>query len=490
MANTKRSPVDVGISYIPTGGDFSHRRVEEVAAKYNILARATEAARKNEPLTGDTQLDETQRELVDESQGFVGACTRRAGAEITGRCNDIRLMIAEPLDPALEQSNIRREVAEAKDRYRDDLVLAFQERQRAMRDLRSFEEENGLAPQSAVYNSDVLMFVSMLLALILGEGLLNAFLFQELQDRRLIGGLLLAMAVGLANVLMGLGTGLLGWRLMIHVRMPLRLLGVFVTVVFMAAALALHLALGDLREAIAHDTKAQIDFLVILKPSRWFAYTSIPPFVLFAVGVATFLIAALKGRGGTWGIVAPYWNHDAFDRRFQVAEEELQDAIANFKDAMQNAFDGERAKLRARHAEDRERMSDIRRLAGEAQGIMRTLGDSIDAEIGRLHICLRAYRDRNRAVRTSAPPKYFETYPAFEESRKTRLDLTELTALVELAETTVAENGKRLAALEDKTLQEQVSVIEAMIDTMMAVEQGATERINKDDATRRSRSAK
>lgn len=490
MARVKRNPIDIESIYVPAGNDFSRRRIDDIAAKHAILARATEAGRKNEPPASDTDLDETQRELVDESQGFVASASRRTNEEITECCNEVRERLPDPLDTGLEQSNTRREVAEAKDRYRDDLALAFQERERTLRDLLAMEAENRLAQHSAVYNNDTLMYGSSLVALTLSEGVLNAFLFQELQDRGLLGGLMLAVAVGLANVLMGLGTGFFGWRLIVHVRLFPRLLGMLATALFMAGALALHLALGDLREAISHDTQAQIDFLVILKPWRWFAYTSIPPFVLFAVGVATFLVAALKGRGGTWGVVAPYWGHDVFDRRFRAADGELQDAIANLKDALQNAFDGERAKLRARHTADRERMGDIRRLAADAHGLTRTLSDSIDAEIGRLHIWLRAYRDRNRSVRTSPAPKYFETYPAFDEWRKTRLDLTELSALVELAESTLAENGRRLAAFEDKTLQEQVASIDAMIETMIATERGAVEKVDKDGTARRPRSAK
>src|SRR5262249_37517726 len=153
-------------------------------------------------------------------------------------------------------------------------------------------------------------------------------------------------------------------------------------------------------------------------------YTSIPPAVLFSVGVASFVIAALKGRGGTWGIVAPYWGHDTLDRRFRDADRTFEDAKANLKDAIQNAFDGERQKLRARVSQEDANVDQIRRLAAEASGIARTLSDSIQDEIGRLHIWLRMYRDRNRAVRTTPAPRSFDDYPAFEEWRRTRLDLT------------------------------------------------------------------
>jgi hypothetical protein len=319
------------------------------------------------------------------------------------------------------------------------------------------------------------------LLLILAESVFNAFIFQELQDRGLLGGLVLASAVGLANVLMGAGTGYLGWRLAGHIRWGHRILGILLSAIFMAGAFALHLALGDLREAITHNIAAQIDFLVILKPSHWFAYTSIPPAVLFSVGVATFVIAALKGRGGTWGIVTPYWGHDTLDRRFRAADRAFEDAKANLKDALQNAFDGERQKVRMRLAQEAHNVDHIRRLAAEAHGKARTLSDSIQDEIGRLWIWLRMYRDRNRAVRTTPAPRNFEDYPAFEEWRRTRLDLTELTELVGVAERTLAENKTKLATLEDKTLQEQTATIDSMLTVIGASERRAALQVRKDD---------
>jgi hypothetical protein len=143
---------------------------------------------------------------------------------------------------------------------------------------------------------------------------------------------------------------------------------------------------------------------------------------------------------------------------------------------------GERSTLRARHAADVANVAEIRRLAAEAQGIERTLGDSILNEVGRLHIWLRGYRDRNRAVRTTPAPGYFETYPAFEEWRTTRLDLSELKQLVAEAEQVLAENASKLAALEEKTLQEQTAAIDAMLTVVTASERRGSAQMAKDEA--------
>lgn len=484
-----KSSISLGTTYIPANTALSAKRIEEVKTKHDIVGKATIAGRKNEPHSSDTDFCETQRALIDETQGFVASVTRLAGAEITQRTNAARSLTPSPLDTALERASIRRQVVDAKEGSRNDLDLAFKKQQRTLRDLRLFEVDNKLGPQSAIYKDDRAMFIALLVVLMFGESVFNAFSFEELQDRGLLGGLMLALSVGVANVVMGLGTGFLGFRLMIHRQPALRLLGIAITALLLTAALALHLALGDLRESIGHDAKARIDFLVILKPWRWFSYSSIAPFLLFAIGIATFLVAALKGRGGSWGIVAPYWQHEVMDRRFRDADRVFEDAKANLKDALQNAFDGELAKLRTRVDTETANIAEIRRLVAEAQGIERTMNDSIDDEIGRQHIWQRMYRDRNRAVRTTPAPAYFDTYPEFNELRHTRLDLGELQSVSRQAEQVLTQNRKSLAELQEKILDEQTATIDALLTMVSTAERRATQQINKDDAIGEARSA-
>lgn len=481
--------INLGKTFVPSATNYSPKRIEEIKAKHDILGKATIAGRKNEPRTDDVDLDENQRVIIDESTGFVGSVTRLAGADITDRTNAVRALTPQPLETRLEEATINRQVAEAKDHYRDDLEAAFKGEQRALRDTRTFEEDNDRAPHSAIYKDDRAMFIAVLVLITLAESVFNAFSFEELQDRGLLGGLMLALSVGVANVVMGLANGFLGFRLMIHKRYPLRLLGIAITGVLMAAALMLHLALGDLREAITHDAKARIDFLVILKPWRWFSYTSIPPFVLFAVGLATFFVASLKGRGGNWGIVAPYWHHEVMDRKYRAAVRVLNDGKANFKNGLQNAYDGELAKLETRVESEAANVASARRLVSEAQGVERTMSDSINEELGRLEIWLRTYRDRNRAVRTTPAPAYFDSYPQFTNLRETRLDLSQLHAAVAAAEAVLAQNRSRLAELKEKILRDQTAAIEAMMTMIASAERRAAQQNERDDNIGKVRSA-
>ena len=477
----KRKAVRTDQTYVPSGDNYSQRRVETVLAEEKVQERAIEAGSRNEPATGDTRLDETQRRLVAKSQDFVGTASRVAQEELTENLNEMRQLIPLRLEPDLALSTIQRAVAETVQTHTGDLELAYAEERRRLRDLRAFEEAHRLAPFSAIYKPDVLMFATTLVVVLLAEGVGNAFLFRELQDQGLFGGLLVALAVSAANILLGLGAGTLGLRLLIHVRPSLRLLGTTLTALFTTAALALHLALGDLREAVSHHANAQIDFLVILKPWRWFDYTSPAPFVLFVVGVAAFVFAVLKGRGGSWGIVTPYWGHDVHDRRYREAHAALLDAEDNLRDALANAYGSERAKLLDLHAEDGRRLIEVRRLVAEAQGVARTLQDSIKAELGRLHIWLRTYRDINRQVRTTPPPAYFADYPVFEEWQG-RLDTGELSALLQDAEHILAANARDLAALQDLTVQEETATIKRLTGMVSTARASAETRIGEDDA--------
>jgi len=206
---SKSPKINVGSIYIPTNTGASPDRIAEVLALYKITERAVEAGQKNEPRPADTHPDETQRQLIDQSLGFVGSVTRLTGDQITERVNRIRLITPGVLDTRLAQSTIKRRVVEEKDKYKDDLGIAYEERQRAVRDLRGFEEQNRLPPFSAVYKNDLLMSCSTVIAVILAEGVFNSFSLQDLQSNGLVGGLALALGVGVANVLMGLGVGFL-----------------------------------------------------------------------------------------------------------------------------------------------------------------------------------------------------------------------------------------------------------------------------------------
>ena len=117
------------------------------------------------------------------------------------------------------------------------------------------------------------------------------------------------------------------------------------------------------------------------------------------------------------------------------------------------------------------------------------MSDSINEEIGRQHIWLRTYRDRNRAVRTTPAPAYFDSYPQFTELRETRLDQTELHAAAATAEAILAQNRSRLADLQEKILRDQTAAIEAMLTMISSAERRATQHMNRDDAIGETRTA-
>ncbi len=476
----KPANINFDSAFYAPGANAALDRTEEVLSQYRVLEKATEAGRRNEPLTTDESLDDTQLALIEESQSVIAQLGRASRNEVSERIDEMRDLVPTPLNTGLERAAVQRAVVETESAHGDDFARAHGNRDVRLGELRGFEEENGLTPFSANYSDDLFMTLSWLIVIVILEGVFNAFQFQELQAGGLVGGLILALGVGAANVLLGVGTGFFGWRLLRHVSPRMKLLGLIVTVTLMTGALAMHLALGDLREAIGSGNGTAIDFLVILKPWRWFDYTSVSPFVMVAVGIATFVLAAMKCAGGSHSVCSSYWGHDTLDRRFREAEAEVDDARANLRDAVQNAYEAERAKVRTRFEESRDDVTELRRLRGEALSIARRLDDSVTDEIGRQDIWLRKYRDRNRAVRTSPAPAYFERFPDFSALRSVRLDTAELDALAARAEQVLAENEARLIELEETTLADQIAALELLLGTETAIKDRALRNLAQD----------
>jgi len=242
----------------------------------------------------------------------------------------------------------------------------------------------------------------------------------------------------------------------------------------------MHAALGELREAVSHDPDARVDFLALLDHRKWLHYSSFPPFVLFVGGIIIFLITAFKSRGGRFGPVAPYWDHDTYDRRHAIARETVEEAKEGLLNSIQESYDGEVSKLRDSHAADVAKLGSIRHIGADAHQITRVLADSIREEIDRVGIWLKAYRSVNVAVRTTLPPAYFHEMPNLQEWYARRLDLSGVDALIAEAERTVDENATTLATLQEKLIRDQTKVLAGVAAEIQASEQRATGRIVKD----------
>jgi len=456
---SKHDPIIIDTVIIPTGDNLSHQRVEQVAKKLQIRERAIESGQKNEPASDATDLDETQQTIIREGDHYTLAMARRAKTEIADRENEIRQTMPLPLNTLIEEANIHRQVADTTNRHKDALDQAHQAKDLARRALRGFEESNKLPPESAVYDGDWTMFISILLTLILIESAANGYFLQELGDRGWLGGFSIAVGISVINVMLAFITGFVGWRLIPNVKPLRRMIGWAVTIVGMILAFALLLALADLREAVSHDFNARVDFLTIFDYRKWFRYTTFPPFILLVGGVLIFLITAFKARGGRFGPVAPYWEHEEFDRRHKTAREIVLHAENDLQNSIQDAYNGELSKVRERHAADEIKLDGIRRIAAHAHQITRVLTDSIREEIARVAIWLKLYRDTNRAVRTIPAPAYFYDIPDLQEWYARRLDLAGVDGLVTQAEEIVDANASKLAALQEKLIHEQTQVL-------------------------------
>jgi multisubunit Na+/H+ antiporter MnhB subunit len=297
--------VYVGNHWIPFGDPYGPKAAE-LTVELDITNTARREGVANLPASTDRDLDECQRRVL--SAGDTGTATLLAIGETKIRAaeNEIERLSPRPFNAALEEADIHRAIADEKQRCESALDEKHQARQSAWRQRELFKLENGLT-RSAVYGTDIAVFTLTLLAFAILEAVGNASIFQQATEGGLTGGFLLAIAVGLVNIALGCAVGFFG-RGIVHTDRRRRADGWIVIGVGVFAAFTMHLVLAHFREALEHTTTEAppIDFSIVLKPATWFSFTGLEPFLLFTAGIIFFAVAAMKGRGGRWGICDGY----------------------------------------------------------------------------------------------------------------------------------------------------------------------------------------
>jgi hypothetical protein len=485
MARSKNSGTDtimpVGNHWVPLDGPYGPK-ADELAIQLGVVATARQNGVANLPPSTDLDLDECQRKIV--AAGDRGTATLAALADNNMRAaeNEINALMPRLVEPALEEADLHRGIAEEKRQCEDALDERHKARQSTWRHRELFKLDNGLI-RPASYNDDNIVFGLTLVAMAIVEALGNAWILKEATEGGWTGGFLLAVAVGFVNIALGLAVGFIGLRWIEHTSRARRADGWIVIVVGALFAFGTHIVMAHFREALerAHGEAVTVDFSIVLKPWEWFAFSSLEPFILFILGMLFFLVAAAKGRGGSWGIVDPYPGYKTVDANFQQKDEALILGKQEFKDGIKRAYDEQREKLRARHAGDESNLIKIHQIASDAARLVRDVKESNTAWIEVTAYLLRLYREENRKVRTALSPRYFEEFPSFADLRGRTIEDERARSQVSKAEAIVIENTRKLAALEEKLTREQTEEIEHFLARTNESEERAEKRLVRDE---------
>jgi hypothetical protein len=474
--------ITVGTHWIPLDDPYQPK-ADQLAKDLDVVGSARRNAVGNLPATTDSDLDDAQRKIV--AAGDRGTATLLALGESNIRlaCNEIDTIMPRPVAASLEEADIHRAIAEEKRNSEDSLDQRHQARQSAWRHRELFKADNSLTTRPAVYKDDIVVFVLTLLMLGIAEAAANSWILQDAGDGGVTGGFLIAIAVGAVNILLGLTSGVIGLRWINHIDPKKRVDGWIVVLVVWILALAMHIVLAHYREALEHaqSESVAIDFGIVLRPWAWFAFTGLQPFLLLVFGVICFLVAAVKGRGGTWGIADIYPHYATVDREFRRADRELNEGVEKFKRDIRRAYDQQRDNLRGRHAADQRNVEQIRLIATKASRLVRDVQESNQAWLQVTGQLLRRYRETNTQIRTTPQPNYFRAYPTLEDLRARLVEDTDVRERLAHAESILAENARILASLEEKLTREHTEEVTNFLKHVAASEVRAQRRVVRDE---------
>ena len=467
--------------WIPEVGNNLLPKFKKLSGALNLVKKARDAGVDNLPHKEDTDLDETQRQVVAETQAGANLLKQFLSNQLNKAKDAIYGRKPRQLDVSLVMADTRAAVSEMKLTHAAALEdLRLTERQK-LRGLRRYKKDNGLN-RDAAYSDDWVWPAALVFLLIVLEAIVNSFIFKEAVNTGFLGGIGLASLFGLVNVVIGFAiTGALGLRLLTRIEWYLKGLGGLITLIGMGTGFAWNLLVAHYREALERNPDTSfLDPVLLSTPSAWFTLSSVEAWALLLLGIAVFLIAVLKGRGGRGGFWDPYPDYKSVDLAYREADSAYKQAQETYKDGVKSVYAGSLAGLRSQYAQHAEAVAAIEEIVGQAEERSVEVHDSI-GEWREMGIALlRAYREENRSVRTVSAPGYFNLYPSFEELAAGLADAGALRRAADEAAAIHAENAAVLAEIEGALADARERETQAFLAEIDAIEERAERRLQSD----------
>lgn len=280
----------------------------------------------------------------------------------------------------------------------------------------TFREIHGIPDREAKHFGGWMKTIAILMLLLVIEVILNGYLFAQRNELGMLGGIMAATLVSIANVGVSFVSGL-GSRWVIHRNLAAKIFGLAVFLFWLAYALGFNVGVAHFRDAVEmigdwrEATRAGLENLT----SNPFGIESVESWLLIVVGCLISLFAFLKGLT-TLDI---YPGYGTVERNVTQARddyaEELDEAIADLTQKRDDAIE-----------ELREADTLVRRGINESVDALfgqSTLGSHLNAFLEQCDVkvqtLLAIYHDANLAARTEPAPKTFNEEFRFEPFQKT-----------------------------------------------------------------------
>jgi hypothetical protein len=386
--------------------------VEEVAKALDVEKEARKLGTAGLPPAGQTALTAVEERVVQRMEGARRDCVRWASERVE-RLNqeyparDVSILVSQAL---AADKTFERKAAAVLGEHEHLLTDLAHEAETRERDLADFRARNGLT-RSAGYPEGSATFAryAILLALIVVEGVANAYFFSQGLESGLIGGFLAAGLFAAVNLVTAFVLGKYAVPLVFHRNPVVVTLGVLGAVFAVVWIIAVGLTIAHFRDALVAGGE---------EPARaaWIAFRSAPyelrdvmSWLLFSISVLFAVFALFDGLSSDD-------RYPGYGRAARRARESREDYIGELQAI--------RSTLEASKGEALRVIEDNMRAAQDVTAALeiklrekkwtRTQLEAalLDAE-SCLSTLIRMFREHNKVHRAgTAVPLYFESRPA------------------------------------------------------------------------------
>ena len=384
---------------------FIHIDLDETAEVLNIDAMAQENGALELPASQTQSLDEVENQIVFTVQNHIRQAREEARAEI--RTFDDRLA---QLNLLTHLSSIGSEARTAEAEFKASVLkskmrlsLSATKVAESFRALGQFKAEHGLKRPANPPSQAIILFGSLLLALLVEAGLNTIFLSVN-DDHGLLGGFLAAVVVAAVNIALAFSAGRFAWPGFNHKSGVRRTVAVVVTAAWVVFAIVWNFLAAHFRDAKADglptpETAALASFL-----HSPLALDSIYSWGLLIIG----FVCAAFAASAAYRLDDPYPGYGRIDtvhdERCDDYAKDVSESVADLREIFDSSAGEVQAIRTALGQQFRESL--------QARNARETMTANCDQHIDYLVQCANSlmarYRRGNLKARSTTAPETFD----------------------------------------------------------------------------------
>ncbi|OOF49544.1 hypothetical protein BKK52_03255 [Rodentibacter trehalosifermentans] len=394
------------ISKLPQFDEIEMKKMEQ---ELDLTSQARKLGEKNIPSSSDHILSGIESSIRSEIERYRAKCASWRDSRINiqdKNLTDLVLQVKGLTDNALLiKESFTQKVNDLLSQRKIELDEVEQSFSRAKKELCEFRQKHRIDRDPIKPSGGKYFFMIMLLlALIIVEGVANAYFFAQGSDGGLIGGFIQAGMFAFVNVTLACVQGRYSLPFFNHRNMGLKLLGILAWIICLSLIITVALGVSHYRDAMALDVENTAKIALNHFISSPFTFNDINSWVLCAVTCIFGIAAAFDGLY----LNDPYPFYGKTDARYKDKRDEydslineLKEEIEEFKEEALMNLDNYEKLLRNNLVQQDKIINDKIHTHSVFEHRMEHAQTTLQGLV-------QKFRNENAAYRTTPAPLYFQ----------------------------------------------------------------------------------